>query len=273
MKNTVFELQKITFAYPQSAPVLEGLNLTIREGERVSVLGANGCGKSTLLKILAGLLFPQEGSFRAFGEPMEQKRLNGEAAGRYHRRVGFVFQNSEAQLFCSTVYEELAFGPLQLGMPRAEIERRIGELARMLGVEKLLDLPPYHLSGGEKKKIAIGSALILNPDVLILDEPTNSLDPRSQAWLLRLLQALGGAGKTLIFATHNLELVPHVSDRAVLFDENRAIAADRPVAELLRDAELLRRVNLVDEHYHTHPWDFEQYPPQSKFPPQDASEP
>lgn len=258
MNNSVFKLDKISYAYPQSEPVLSNLSLTIEEGERLSILGANGCGKSTLLKILAGLIFPQSGTFTAFGNKVEQKNFSGEISAAYHRRVGFIFQDSEVQLFCSTVYEELAFGPLQLGLPGETVKKRVEELSAMLGVEKLLDKPPFRLSGGEKKKIAIGSVLILNPDVLILDEPTNSLDPRSQSWLLRLLRALGKAGKTLIFATHNLDLVPHVSERAILFDEDHTVAADMPVNELLKNSDLLKRVNLVDDHFHTHPWDFEQ---------------
>jgi ABC-type cobalt transport system, ATPase component len=255
-----FNLDKVTYSYPQSAPVLKDLSLVINEGEKLSILGANGCGKSTLLKILAGLIFPQGGTILAFGEKIDPKRFTGDVAGDYHRRVGFIFQDSEVQLFCSTVYEELAFGPLQLGLPRETVKRRIEELSGLLGIEKLLDHTPFKLSGGEKKKVAIGSVLILNPDVLILDEPTNSLDPRSQTWLLTLLQSLGDAGKTLIFATHNLDLVPQVSDRAVLFDEDHTVAADMPVKELLKDAELLKRVNLVDEHYHTHEWDFHTDP-------------
>ena len=257
MNHCIFKLEKVTFAYPQSEPVLSGLNLEVGEGERLSILGANGCGKSTLLKILAGLIFPQSGNFTAFGRQIRQKDFKGEAAAEYHRKVGFVFQDSEVQLFCSTVFEELAFGPLQLGLPEETVKKRILELSDMLGVERLLDKPPFRLSGGEKKKIAIGSVLILNPDILIFDEPTNSLDPRSQAWLLRLLQSLSDAGKTLIFATHNLDLVPQVSDRAVLFDENHTVAADKPVKALLKDTGLLKQVNLVDEHYHTHPWDFD----------------
>lgn len=258
MNTILFNLNQIAYAYPQSERVLSNLSLTICQGERVSILGANGCGKSTLLKILAGLIFPCAGTFTAFGDKMEESRFGPERSTAYHRKVGFIFQDPEVQLFCSTVYEELAFGPLQLGLPAETVGKRVEELSAMLGIEKLLDKPPFRLSGGEKKKIAIGSVLILNPDVLILDEPTNGLDPRSQAWLLHLLQSLGKAGKTLIFATHNLDLVPHVSDRAILFDEDHTVAADRPVRELLKDAALLKRVNLVDAHYHTHPWDFEQ---------------
>lgn len=249
-------LERVSYAYPQSEPVLDRLSLEICEGERLSILGANGCGKSTLLKILAGLNFPQSGTFTAFGKKVEEASFRGESAAAYHRKVGFIFQDSEVQLFCSTVRNELAFGPMQLGLPPEETERRISDLSDMLGIGKLLDKAPFHLSGGEKKKVAIGSVLILNPEVLILDEPTNSLDPRTQSWLLSLLQSLGQAGKTLIFATHNLELVPQISERAILFDEDHSIAADASVHALLKDAALLKRVNLVDAHYHTHPWDF-----------------
>jgi len=253
----IFRLEHISYAYPQSEPVLKDLSLHVTAGERLSILGANGCGKSTLLKILAGLLFPQSGTLTAFGTPISEKTFPS-LSGLYHRKVGFIFQDSEVQLFCSTVLEELAFGPLQLGLSKKTVRTRIDELAAMLGIESLLEKPPFRLSGGEKKKVAIGSVLMMNPDVLILDEPTNSLDPRSQTWLLRLLQALSKAGKTLIFSTHNLDLVPQISDRAVLFDEDHSIAADLPVRLLLKDTELLKRVNLVDEHFHTHPWDFLQ---------------
>lgn len=257
MSENVFELQNITFAYPQSDPVLSEFSLDVKKGERLSILGANGCGKSTLLRILAGLIFPQTGNVHAFGEELTKRSMSGDAAVKFHRRVGFIFQDPDVQLFCSTVYEELAFGPLQLDMPEDKVKARIDDVAEMLGITGLLDKPPMLLSGGEKKKAAIGSVLILSPDVLILDEPTNSLDPRSQTWLLRLLLDLSAAGKTLVFATHDLELVPHVSDRAILFNEDHTIAADRPVKEMLSDIPLLKRVNLVDEHYHTHPWDFE----------------
>lgn len=253
----IFELDKVVYAYPHGEVVLDGLDILIHEQERISVLGANGCGKSTLLKMLAGLVFPQSGTFTAFGTKMEQKRFDESFSHSYHRKVGFIFQDSEVQLFCSTVYEELAFGLLQLGLSPETVKRRITEMAEMLGIEKLLNQTPFKLSGGEKKKVAIGSVLILNPDILILDEPTNSLDPRSKKWLLHLLRHLCDIGKTLIFATHSLDLVPQISDRAILLDEDHTLAADMPVVDLLKDAALLKRVNLVDEHYHTHTWDFE----------------
>lgn len=248
----VFEMTNVAFSYTPQESLIQGLNFTAAEGERIAILGANGCGKSTLLRMLAGLIFPQGGDFCAFGEPMTERTFDEAAARAYHRRVGFVFQNSDAQLFCSTVREELAFGLLQTGLPPEEVRRRVEEAARALGLERLLSRTPYKLSGGEKKKVAVASVLIMGPDVLILDEPTNDLDPRSQRWLLDLLRRLADAGRTLIFATHNLNLVPQIADRAVLFDESHAVAADRPVRDMLRDVELLRRVNLVDETYHCH---------------------
>ncbi len=258
MNDLLFELSHLFFTYPQEEkPVLSDLNLKIGAGERICVLGANGCGKTTLLKLLAGLLFPQKGTLRAFNKILDKYTFHGPSALAYHRRVGFVFQEPDVQLFCGTVKEELAFGPLQAGLSEKEVAERVRAVAETVGVEELLDKPPFRLSGGEKRKVAIGSTLILNPDVLILDEPSEGLDPRSQTWLLHLLRALSAAGKTLIVSTHNLELAPHIAQRAILFDEAHRIAADMPVHDLLKQPELLRRVDLVDEHFHTHPWDFE----------------
>lgn len=247
--ESLFELRNVSFSYTAEEPLLRGLNLRVAAGERVCVLGANGCGKSTLLRMLAGLIFPQDGELWAFGTHIKENTFTGETARAYHRRVGFVFQNTDAQLFCGTVREELAFGPLQTGLPPGEVERRVADTARLLGIEPLLPRAPYRLSGGEKKKVALAGVLTMSPEVLILDEPTNDLDPRSRRWLLELLRQLAGAGRTLILATHNLELAPRIADRALLFDEAHRLAADMPVRELLRQEELLRRVNLVDEDY------------------------
>jgi len=250
--NDVFQLKDVCFAYPGSGDTLKNINLSVRKGERIVLLGANGCGKSTLLKILSALAFVKSGEFLAFGEKIEQKRFGERAAMLYHKRIGFIFQDSEVQLFCTTVFEELAFGLLQLGFSREETKKRIEEIALLLGIDKLLQKTPFHLSGGEKKKVAIASIILMNPDVLLLDEPTNSLDPRTQSWLLKVLKSLSEEGKTLIFATHNLEILHHICDRVVLFSEEHTIVRDTGVDEALQDAELLRKVNLVDEHYHYH---------------------
>lgn len=251
--TAVFELNGVHFHYPHEEPVLKDIDLKVMSGERLCILGANGSGKSTLLKMLAGLLFPQQGVFRAFGRPVDEKTMqDGRVAGDYHRKVGFIFQNSDVQLFCSTVYDEIAFGPLQLQLPRGEISARVEDMLDMLGIRHLKDKAPFKLSGGEKKKVALACTLVLNPQVLILDEPTNGLDPRTQRWLVELLGALHAAGKTILTTTHNLELVQDISDRAVVFNEDHRIVMDGKTGDVLQNTALLQEVNLVDEYYHRH---------------------
>lgn len=248
--QTIFQLDHAVFAYPYEGPVLRDISLIIREGERVCILGANGCGKSTLLKIFSGLLLPQQGVFSAFENEVTEKKLNDDSFSKaYHKKVGFIFQDSDVQLFCSTVEEEIAFGLLQQGLNRETVTRRTDDIVKMLEIEHLINKAPFKLSGGEKKKVALASVLAMNPDVLILDEPTNGLDPRTQMWLVRLLDSLSQAGKTIISSTHNLDLVSRISDRAVLFDEDHSVVADEPTRALIQNAELLKAVNLVDESY------------------------
>jgi cobalt/nickel transport system ATP-binding protein len=251
--TTAFRLSAVSYAYAEGVPALTDVSLSIALGECVVVLGANGSGKSTLIKMLDGLLFPQSGTFDAFGEPVSEASMRDERNGyAFRRRVGFIFQNSDAQLFSATVRDEIAFGPLQMGLPVVEIEERIHDIAGLLEIEKLLDRPPYQLSGGEKKKVAIASALVINPQVLLLDEPTSGLDPRSQHWLVSLLQRLRAAGKTLVTATHDLGIVPSIAGRALVFSEDHRLVADGPVAEILADAPLLLSVNLIHEQLHRH---------------------
>lgn len=255
MDNTtpIFELNKVSFSYPMEEQILKEVSLTINQGEMIAVLGANGSGKSTLLKILAGVLHPQIGLFNAFGKTITEKSFeDAKTAAWYHKRVGFIFQDSDVQLFCNTVEEEIAFGPLQLGYSPQEVKGRINDVLNLLNIEQLKNKTPFKLSGGEKKKVAIASVLVMNPDILILDEPTNGLDPRTQRWLAELLVTLNKAGKTLITSTHNLELVQEISNRAILFNEAHTIVADLPTNELLADIKLLINVNLVDEYYHRH---------------------
>jgi len=249
----LFELSGVGYNYAGGIVALQDVSLTVAPGEKLAILGANGCGKSTLIKLLDGLIHPQTGTIRAFGEPLTEAALRAEAFSyRFRRRVGFIFQNSDAQLFSPTVRDEIAFGPLQMGLERAEVERRLCDVADMLGITPLLERPPFQLSGGEKKKVAIASALVVNPDALLLDEPTNGLDPRSQRWLVDLLVRLHAAGKTLITATHDLSIVPEIADRALVFSEEHTLVADGPSRAILRDMDLLLRVNLVHEHMHRH---------------------
>ena len=184
---------------------------------------------------------------------MTEENLRDEKfAYRFRRRVGFIFQNSDAQLFSPTVRDEIAFGPLQMSLSVGETEKRIRDVAALLDITRLLERPPFQLSGGEKKRVAIACSLAVNPDVLLLDEPTNGLDPRSQYALVELLVRLSAAGKTLITATHDLNIVPRIAHRALVFSEEHTIVADASSKEILADLPLLLRVNLVHEHLHRH---------------------
>jgi len=248
-----FALADIGFRYQSGAVALRDISLTIGHGEKVAVIGANGCGKSTLIKLMDGLIFPQVGTMEVFGESLTEARLRDErTARRFRRRVGFVFQNADAQLFSPTVREEIAFGPLQMGLSQAEVECRVADLATLMGLDKLLDRPPFQLSGGEKKKVAIACTLAVNPDVILLDEPTNGLDPRSQRWLVETLVALHAAGKTVVTATHDLDIVPEIADRVLIFSEDHTLAAECAGRDLFMDLDLLLRVNLIHEHAHRH---------------------
>jgi cobalt/nickel transport system ATP-binding protein len=260
-ETPAFTLSNVSYAYGEGVVALRDVSLTIARGEKVAILGANGCGKSTLIKLLDGLIHPQSGTFTAFGEPVTETALRDEAfAYRFRRRVGFIFQNSDAQLFSPTVREEIAFGPLQMGLSRDEVERRLADVAALLDIGRLLDRPPFQLSGGEKKKVAIASTLVVNPDVLLLDEPTNGLDPRSQRWLVELLVALHAAGKTLVTATHDLSIVPEIADRALVFGEDHTLLAEGSSSAILADIPLLLRVNLIHEHWHRHGSLFHSHP-------------
>lgn len=245
-------LTNVSYSY-SDFPALKDVSLVIGDGESVVLMGANGSGKSTLLKLLNGIIFPESGVYRFGGEEITKAKLQNAAfAKRFHQKIGFVFQNSDTQLFCSSVYEEVAFGPRQMGLTEDEVDKRVKDCLQLLGIPDFAQRIPYHLSGGEKRKVAVACVLAMNPDVLVLDEPLNGLDPRTQRWLVEFLIRLNKAGKTLIVSTHNLELVQEISKRTVLFGEDHTIAADMPTEELLLDAELLKRVNLVDESYHCH---------------------
>jgi cobalt/nickel transport system ATP-binding protein len=245
--------QGLSYAYLERFVALDGVSLEVRSGERVALLGANGCGKSTLLKILDGLLFPDEGTYRAFGEPVTEDNLEDEQFSMgFRSRVGFIFQNSDAQVFSPTVREDIAFGPLQLGWPREKIVERIDDVLSMLEIRNLADRAPFQLSGGEKKRVAIASVLVMNPDVLLFDEPTAALDPRTQAWLVELILELNRAGKTIVMATHDLDILETVADRCVVFSEDHRIEAEGPPLEVLSDRALLLGVNLIHDHTHVH---------------------
>lgn len=246
--DVVLACHGLHLSYLERFVALDGVSLEVRRGEKVALLGANGCGKSTLLKVLDGLAFPSQGTFHAFGEQVTEDALEDEQFSRgFRSRVGFVFQNSDAQVFSPTVREEVAFGCLQLGMSTDETLARVDDVLTMLGCADLADRAPFQLSGGQKKRVAIASVLVMNPEVLLFDEPTAALDPRTARWLTELIAELGRSGKTIVMATHDLDVLDEIADRCLVFDEDHHLVASLAPAELLADRELLLDVNLVHE--------------------------
>jgi len=249
----VFLVEGVSYTYLDRFPALTDVSLAIARGEKLALLGANGCGKSTLLKILDGLLVPASGTLTAFGEPVTEDALEDEQFNHgFRSRVGFIFQNSDAQVFSPTVREEIAFGPLNLGMPTVQVAARVDDTLQMLGIEALADRAPYQLSGGEKKRVAIASVLVMSPEVLLFDEPTAALDPRTQQWLIELIVELNEAGKTIVLATHDLETIDVLADRCLVFGEDHRIAGEGTPHEILADRDLLLAVNLIHERTHLH---------------------
>src|SRR3954447_6377953 len=234
----VFHLRGVRFRYNGRHLALDGIDLDIFRGEQVALLGANGSGKSTLLKLLNGLVGPSEGMMMALGRDIKPV-VAGEDAFRFHREVGLVFQDPDVQLFNAAVYDDVAFGPLQLGLSPAEVRQRCDEALLQMDATHLAKRAPFELSGGEKKRAAIASVLSLRPEVLLLDEPTAALDPRTKWTLVNLISNLGAAGKTIITATHALEIVPIIAQRVVVIGEERRILADGTPEEILSNHVLL----------------------------------
>lgn len=249
--TTLFELRDVCFDY-DGIPALRGLSLEINRGERLALVGANGSGKSTLLRMLDGLCSPSQGLLHFDGQQLTPELLQrDDFALPFRRRVGLVFQNPDTQLFNPTVFDEVAFAPLQLGWPKEQVLSRVEQTLDYMRLAALRDRPPYRLSGGERKRVALASVLVLDPEVLLLDEPTATLDPRSQSQVIDLIQEWKGSSKTVIAATHQLEIVEDIADRVVLLEEGKLAAAGTPV-EILSNHELLLRANLVHAHRHSH---------------------
>jgi cobalt/nickel transport system ATP-binding protein len=256
MDEAIFDLRGVSYSYVGKINALKEISLMISQGEQVSIMGANGSGKSTLLAIMDALVYPTSGEYRAFGrvvcEEVFDSINDNEFRSYFRRKVGFVFQNSDVQLFMPTVFEEIAFGPLQLDLPREDVLSRVDDVMEMMDLKRLQDRAPHTLSGGEKKKVCIASVLVNNPDVLLLDEPTAGLDPRTQLWLIELLQDLGRAGKTVITATHDLDIIEQISNRAVVIGEDHVVKVDKKTKAVLGDLDLLLEANLIHKHMHRH---------------------
>ena len=225
----MIQFDNVSFAYEKGSPVLQGLSFTVRDGEAVGLIGANGAGKSTLMKVLLGLL-PHEGRITVDGLPVEKANLK-----EIRRKLGFVLQNSDNQMFMPTVYEDIMFGPLNYGMTREAAEAKTDAVLAQLG---LLDLKHRHnhkISGGEKRMAAIAAVLAMEPDTLLMDEPSSALDPYNRRQIIRTVNALPN---TKLIASHDLDMILDTCSRVILLSGGR-IVADGAAEVLLRDRALL----------------------------------
>jgi cobalt/nickel transport system ATP-binding protein len=228
MHHTI-EVRNLHFSYSDGHVALRGVSLHIAPGEKVALVGPNGAGKSTLLLHLNGIL-QGHGQVLVCGQPVEPSTLP-----RIRASVGLVFQDPDDQLFSPTVFEDVSFGPLYMGLPKAEIEERVRRALRAVGMEDKAGRVSHHLSSGEKKRVAIASVLAMDPEILVLDEPTAGLDPRSRRALIGLLRELP---QTMLVSTHDLRMVEELFPRTVVIDEG-LVVGDGPTRQLLSDHNFL----------------------------------
>jgi cobalt/nickel transport system ATP-binding protein len=249
----IISLKNIDYSYYGKIPALKNISLSVKKGEMFSIIGLNGSGKSTLLHIINALVIPDSGDLLFEGKPVTEETLKDSSFGMiFRQRVGYIFQNPDIQLFCPTVFDELLFGSLQLNLPLEIAHERAEQTLSFLSITYLKDRSVYMLSGGEKKRVAIASVLVMNPDVLLVDEPLSSLDPKSQTFFIELLLELNHAGKTIIFTTHHLDLIEHLQPRIAVLSDDHTIRKTGTASEILSDEELLISVNLIHEHIHKH---------------------
>ncbi len=235
----LIKLTNVSFVYPDSTRALTDINLSIRTGERVAVLGANGAGKSTLFQLFNGLLQPAQGSVSVNGRVVEKSYLK-----EVRRLVGMVFQDPDDQLFSSTVRQEIAYGLINLGLTGDRMEQAASWALQVAGLEGFENRSPFNLSGGEKKRVALASVLAMQPEVLVLDEPTAALDPIGAAKIIKLLNCINGElGITLVFATHDVDAVPLLADRVYVMDKGE-IKLSGSVTEVFARKDVIRAHNL-----------------------------
>lgn len=219
----IINLSHISYNY-EEVSALNDISLEIYAGELIFFTGPNGCGKSTLFKLLNGLIFPTKGEYYFDNKKIDKNTLQDNLfAKNFHKRIGYIFQNPDVQLFNATVYDEIAFGPRQMNLDEKIIHQRVNELLIYLNIQHLQDRPPYHLSGGEQKKVALAAILALNPDVLMIDEPLNGLDNKTRQWFKEFLMDFIKANKTILISTHEQELLSLPHSRIIKFNDEHTI--------------------------------------------------
>lgn len=253
MEEILFELKQVHFSYLGKIPALCGVDLRIARGDKVGIIGANGTGKSTLLAMLDALLFPDRGTIRAFGRELRESVFgDADFSKSFRARVGFVFQNPDVQLFCPTVKDDIVFGPLQLGFGSETIKKRLDELVSTFSLAHLLERSPHQLSIGEKKKVAIASVLAIDPEILLLDEPTAGLDPQTTRDIIDNILTQNHSGRTVITATHDLHIIEEIADTIHVFGREKKIIRSASPYEIISDSAFLQEHNLVHVHRHRH---------------------
>ncbi len=238
MEDILLQAENLCYSYEEGAQVLKGVNLTVRKGEKVAVLGSNGAGKSTCFLNLNGVLQPDSGRIFYDGKEIKKKDFN-----ELRKHVGIVFQDADHQIIASTVFSEVSFGPMNLRLPKEEVVRRVEQALSDMKLTEMKDRPPHYLSGGEKKRVSIADILAMESEVVIFDEPTASLDPVNVEMLKGILDKMAVMGKTLLISTHDVDFAYEWADRAVVFAHGRVIA-DGPMAEIFKRDEVLKEANL-----------------------------
>jgi len=235
----LIETRDLCYVYPGDVTALDHVNFIAPRNARIAVIGSNGAGKSTLFKHFNGIFQPSSGSVLIRGEPITKKNRK-----EIRKFVGLVFQNPDDQIFSPTVEQDIAFGPTNLGLDEETISHRVHEALRVVGIEHLAGRVPHHLSGGEKKRVAIAGVIAMEPEVLVLDEPTAGLDPRGVADLNTFINSLSSKyGMTVIFSTHDVALVPEVADFIYVMDKGRIVASGT-VDEIFLQPDMLKAVRL-----------------------------
>ena len=235
MSHHIVKADNLYYAYPDGTRGINGISFTITHGESVALVGANGAGKSTLLLHLNGCLTSAKGNIRIGDDTLTPKTLKA-----VRRSLGMVFQDPDDQLFMPTVFDDVAFGPMNLGLPEQEVEERVIHALETVGAAHLRNRPPHKLSGGEKRAVAIAAILAVSPDILVMDEPTSNLDPLSRKRLIRLLQSFE---HTKIIATHDLDMALDVCERTIVLHKG-TITADGPTLDIFKNEDLLLKSGL-----------------------------
>ncbi len=225
MSRIILEARDVRYRYPGGQEAIRGISFHMRRGEKIALVGPNGAGKSTLLQMFNGMIRPTSGTILFDNEPI---RYDSSSLRSLRKRVGFVLQNPDRQIIAPTVYQDVAFGPANLGYDEQAVRQAVAQALRHVGLEGVERRPPHHLSGGEKKRVAIAGVLAMDPDVLVFDEPTSGLDPSGSEDLMELLDELNHEGKTVIISTHDVELAYPWADRAILLLDGRILQEDVP---------------------------------------------